>query len=161
MDIIIPFLADGLVFVLAAVTAVVAVWCVSNRHKFAVYSRMLVAGLTAYLVAKIMSVIYQPTQLRPFELMNVDPGASYLNNPGFPSDHALFVWVMVWAVWYMTKRRWLTVVCAVIALAVCVGRVLALVHAPIDVVGGTLAAAIGALWYFTNDTCKKDKSSVK
>ena len=36
---------------------------------------------------------------------------------------------------------------AAAALAVSLGRVAALVHAPIDIIGGFVAAALGALWY--------------
>ena len=147
MDSLIQLLADGLVFPLVLGAIVALVWLVPNRDKFSVYSRMLLAGLTSYLVAKLMALAYQPSEQRPFEQMGVDPGASYLNNPGFPSDHALFVWVIVFAVWYGTRNKWLAVVFAVVALLVCTGRVLALVHTPLDVLGGFAAAAVGAAWY--------------
>ncbi len=148
MDTIIKLLADGLVFPLVVIAIIALLACIPNRQKFALYSRMLVAGLTSYLVAKLLSLVYQPTTERPFEAMGVDPGASYLNNPGFPSDHSLFVWVIVFAVWYAARtRRWLVIVVVCLALGVCLGRVLALVHTPLDVVGGFVAAAIGAMWY--------------
>jgi undecaprenyl-diphosphatase len=147
MDGVIKLLADGLVIPLVATAAVTLVWLVPNKEKFAVYSRMLLAGLTSYFVAKLMALAWQPSVQRPFELLGVDPGASYLNNPGFPSDHSLFVWVLVFAVWYGTRRPWLAAILALMAILVCVGRVLALVHTPLDVVGGFVAATIGALWY--------------
>lgn len=159
MDLIVQLLADTIVFVLVALAAVSLLVLVPHREKFSVYSRMLVAGLTSYLVAKLMGLVWQPNEMRPFEMMGVDPGASYLNNPGFPSDHALFVWVIVFAVWYGTQNRTITLVCAAIALLVSVGRVLALVHAPIDVIGGFLAAGIGALWYV--DTVRSKKLAKK
>jgi membrane-associated phospholipid phosphatase len=34
-----------------------------------------------------------------------------------------------------------------LTVAVAIGRVLALVHTPIDVIGGMAIACIGALWY--------------
>lgn len=155
MDVIVQLLADTIVFALVALAALSLVVLVPRAQKFAVYSRMLVAGLTSYLVAKLMGLAWQPNAQRPFEMMGVDPGASYLNNPGFPSDHALFVWVIVFAVWYGTGNRTITLVCAAIALLVSVGRVLALVHAPIDVIGGFLAAGVGALWYVDAIQVKK------
>jgi membrane-associated phospholipid phosphatase len=36
-----------------------------------------------------------------------------------------------------------------LTVAVCVGRVLALVHTPLDIAGGILVACIGAVWYKT------------
>ena len=160
MDKMTPFLADGLVFVILAIAVFVFIFKIPNNKKYLIYGRMLVAGLTSYLVAKIMSVAYQPSSQRPFELMNVDPGTSYLDNPGFPSDHALFVWVLVFAVFYATRNRWLALIMAILAILVCIGRVVALVHAPIDVIGGTIAAMVGTMWYVDEHTCKKDKTHV-
>jgi undecaprenyl-diphosphatase len=105
------------------------------------------AGLTAYLVAKLLGAAYQPSGERPFEILGVAPGASYLNNPGFPSDHALFAAFLTFAVWFETKRKDLAVILAVLTVLLCIGRVLALVHTPLDVIGGILVAGVGALWY--------------
>ncbi len=148
MDYVIRLLADGLVVPLAILAVVALIVYVPNRDKFTMYSRMLVAGLTSYLIAKLMALVYQPNDARPFEVLGIEPGAAYLNNPGFPSDHVLLVWVIVFALWYgLSTKRWIVVLAGCMAVGVSIGRVLALVHAPIDVVGGLLAAAIGALWY--------------
>lgn len=155
MDILVKVLADGLVVPLVLIAVVSLVWLVPNRDKFRVYSRMLLAGLTAYFVAKLMALAWQPSSQRPFEVLGVDAGASYLNNPGFPSDHALFVWVIVWAVWYGTRRPKLAAALGVLAVLVGIGRVLALVHTPLDVLGGVVAASIGALWYFDDIRASK------
>ena len=96
---------------------------------------------------EILGLIYQPERLRPFELLGVNPGAAYLNNPGFPSDHALFAMFLVLAVWYALRRRSITIIMLTMALLVGVGRILALVHTPLDVVGGVAVACLGALWY--------------
>ena len=150
----VQLIADGLVFPLVILAAATLLLYVPNRRKFSVYSRMLVAGLTSYLVAKLFSLLYQPSAQRPFELLGVEPGASYLDNPGFPSDHALFVWVIVFAIWYGTRKPWVVAVALIIAVLVCVGRVLALVHTPLDIFGGVAAACIGALWYLDEKRAK-------
>lgn len=147
MDVVVQIIADTLVLPLVLVAAFMLLVCVPNSQKFAVYSRMLLAGLTSYLVAKLMATAWQPHLQRPFETLGLEPGASYLDNPGFPSDHALFVWVIVFAVWFGVRRPWFVILCATLALLVSVGRVLALVHAPVDVIGGFVAAAVGGLWY--------------
>ena len=118
------------------------------------------AGLTSYLVAKIMSIVYQPSSMRPFELMNVNPGASYMDNPGFPSDHSLFVWALVFAVIYAVRNKILSLSLIILAFLVCVGRVMALVHTPLDVIGGIVAAMIGAMWYIDELSCNKRKTNV-
>ena len=153
MDKLIPFLADGLVFIIVAISSFFLIVKVPNNRKYLTYGRILVAGLTSYLVAKIMSIVYQPSSMRPFELMNVNPGASYMDNPGFPSDHSLFVWAIVFAVIYAVRNK-------ILAFLVCVGRVMALVHTPLDVIGGIVAAMIGAMWYIDELSCKKRKTNV-
>lgn len=120
---------------------------IPNNKKLDAYKRILMAGLTSYMIAKFASVIYQPSDLRPFEILGLQAGASYLNNPGFPSDHALFVTAITLAVWFETRNKIATIILASLTVLVCVGRVLALVHSPIDVIFGFLIAFIGALWY--------------
>jgi len=144
---VVQIIADTLVLPLVAIATIALLVCVPNVKKFSVYSRMLLAGLTSYLIAKLMATAWQPNSERPFETMGLEPGVSYLDNPGFPSDHALFVWVIFFAVWFGVRNPWLVGLCAVVAALVSIGRVLALVHAPIDVLGGFIAAALGALWY--------------
>lgn len=110
------------------------------------------AGLTAYLFAKLIGAVYQPATERPYELLGVEPGASYLENPGFPSDHALFVTAIVCAVWFETRKKAVSIFLALCVVLICVGRVVALVHTPLDVVGGVMIALVGALWYAARDT---------
>lgn len=140
-------IADGLVVVLALVGTYALLRFIPNKEKYQAYARILMAGLTAYLMAKIISLLYQPAELRPFELMGVNPRASFLNNPGFPSDHALFAMAITLAVFFETGRKKLAAVCLAMTLLICTGRVLALVHTPLDVIGGVTIALAGAFWY--------------
>lgn len=75
----------------------------------------------------------------------------FLSNAGFPSDHALFTAFLTLAVWFETRRKAVTIVLASLTAVVCVGRVLALVHTPLDVAGGLVIASAGALWYLQVD----------
>ena len=144
---LIALIADGAVLPIIVIAGYALLFLVPKGHRFEAYSRVLMAGLTAYLIAKLLGAVYQPAVERPFEILGVEPGASYLNNPGFPSDHALVVSASVYAGWFETRARKLAIVIAVLAVLVCIGRVLALVHTPLDVIGGVVVAAIGALWY--------------
>lgn len=146
-DFIVHIIADALVVPIILIAVWALIFKVKEGNRFAAYSRVLMAGLTAYALAKFIGVVYQPTTLRPFELMGVEPGASFLNNPGFPSDHALFVAAILCAVWFETRSKAIAVTLLVLVLLVCIGRVVALVHTPLDVVGGVLIALVGALWY--------------
>jgi undecaprenyl-diphosphatase len=100
-------------------------------------------GLVALLFAKIISLLYHGQ--RPFETLGVAPGAAYLPDPGFPSDHALLVFTAVFVVWASTKNVRLSLALLVLAILVAVGRVAALVHTPLDIFGGLLCAFLAAV----------------
>ena len=144
---LVKIIADWLLIPLVLLALYELFFKVESKRRYEIYSRVLMAGLTSYVAAKILGLIYQPEQLRPFELLGVNPGAAYLNNPGFPSDHALFAMFLVLAVWYALRRRSITIIMLTMALLIGVGRILALVHTPLDVVGGMAVACLGALWY--------------
>lgn len=147
IDILTRFIADAAVIVVVLIAAWALIFKIPKGHRYEAYCRILMAGLTAYLLAKFAATVYQPSELRPFEILGVDPGASYLNNPGFPSDHALFVTAIACAVWFETRLKKTSIVLFVLVGLICLGRVLALVHTPVDVIGGVLIALVGALWY--------------
>lgn len=144
---IITLIADGAVIPIILIAGYALLFLVPRGARFDAYARILMAGLSAYLIAKLLGAVYQPATERPFELMGVAAGASYLNNPGFPSDHALFTTFLTLAVWFETRRKGLTIILAILTISVCIGRVLALVHTPLDVIGGIAVACLGALWY--------------
>lgn len=147
IDLIIRAVADYAVIFIVLVAAFSLIVYTPKGKRLESYARILMAGLTAYMLAKFVATIYQPAELRPFELLGMEAGASYLNNPGFPSDHALFVTAITAAVWFETRKKGISLLLVGLTLAVCIGRVLALVHTPLDVIGGVLIALVGALWY--------------
>lgn len=146
-NLLIRLLADGGIIPVVILGAWALIYKVPKGHRYEAYARILMAGLTAYLCAKLLGQIYQPVSQRPFELMGVRPGAAYLNNPGFPSDHVLFMSVLTLAVWFETHAKKITLAMVILTILVAIGRVLALVHTPTDVIGGMAIACIGALWY--------------
>ncbi len=148
MDIFVRLIADLLVIPVVLIGIYALIRYVPKSRRYQTYATVLMAGLTSYLVAKIIGLFFQPTNLRPFELLGVDAGASYLNNPGFPSDHTLFTMAIVLAVWFGAKNKKLALVALVLTLLIAIGRVLALVHTPLDVIGGIVIACVGAVWYF-------------
>lgn len=148
---IVKLFADGAIIPIVLIAGYALLFLVPKSHRFEAYARILMAGLTAYLLAKLLASVYQPSGERPFQILGVAPGASYLDNPGFPSDHALFTAFLTLAVWFETRRKGLAITLAVLTLIVCVGRVLALVHTPLDVIGGIVVASVGALWYLQRE----------
>lgn len=148
MELMVKILADYTMLPVVGIAGVVFMLGFRKSDWYDRYVRVFMAGVSSYFLAKLAALIWQPTGLRPFEEQGVDPGASYLNNPGFPSDHALFATFLTLAVWYVTKNVWLTAIMALLTTGMVIGRVLALVHTPLDVVGGIAIALIGGLWYF-------------
>ena len=155
MDALIRFLADGLVIIVALLAAYGFLWKVPQKKWFFWGWRVVAAGLTSYVTAKIIAHFYQPETMRPFEKLGVEAGAAFLPNPGFPSDHALFAMFLTLAVWYATRSKGLAIIMLVLTVIMGVARVLALVHTPLDVVGGFLIACVGIIWYYYGRNTKK------
>ena len=147
-----PFLtrliADGAIVPIILIGSFLLLFKVPKGHRYEAYCRILMAGLTAYLLAKLVASIYQPSLERPFEVLGVQAGALFLNNPGFPSDHTLFAAAITLAVWFETKFKRTALVLAGLTILVCIGRVVALVHTPMDVIFGVIFALLGSCWYF-------------
>jgi len=148
MELLVKLLADGLLLFLLGAAGLALLFWTSVRTKLTYYPYVIMAGLTSLLVGKLMSLIYQPATDRPFIEQGLTAGAAYIDNPGFPSDHVLLATVAALAVIVIVKKRWLSVVMIVAVLAIGVGRILALVHTPADVIGGLLAGLSGGVWYY-------------
>jgi len=155
-DLIIRLIADVAVIPVVLIGAYLLVFKIPKGQRYQAYTRILMAGLTAYLIAKFAATIYQPSDMRPFELLGLEPGALYLNNPGFPSDHALFVTAIALAVWFETKARKTAIVLFVLVGLIAIGRVVALVHTPADVIAGIVIACLGAVWYLNKPGGQKE-----
>jgi len=155
LDLIIHIIADAFVIPVILIGAFVLLFKIPKGGRFEAYTRILMAGLTSYLIAKFIASVYQPSFERPFEILGVAPGALYLNNPGFPSDHALFVTAITAAVWFETKMKKTTILLATLVVLICVGRVLALVHTPLDVIAGVVIGLVGAVWYLNKVPVEK------
>lgn len=147
MNFLIHLIADGAVILVVVIGGYAILFKIPKGGRFEAYTRILMAGLTSYLLAKLIASVYQPTFERPFEILGVAPGAFYLNNPGFPSDHALFVTAIAAAVWFETKMKKTSIILVALVILICIGRVVANVHTPLDVIGGIVIGLIGAVWY--------------
>ncbi len=143
---LVRLLADGTLLLILAIAGPAILWNI-RRDFWCTAPVLVMAGLTSLLVGKLMSLVYQPSVARPFLEAGASAGATYINNPGFPSDHALLATVAVVAVYVLTRNKQLTMLLASLVVLMGIGRVLALVHTPLDVVGGVFAGISGALWY--------------
>lgn len=146
MDLFIRITADTTLVVLVIVSALIVLSAL-RKHWWTNAPVLIMAGLTSLLAGKVLSLVYQPAIARPFIELGVSPGASYIDNPGFPSDHALLATVLVVAVWAVTRNHMLGIALSVLVIVMGVGRVLAYVHTPLDILGGVFAGLLGLIWY--------------
>jgi membrane-associated phospholipid phosphatase len=146
-DIIIRVAADGAMVPIVLIGAYALVFKIPKGQRFKAYKEIVFVGLFTYLLAKLIGAVFPVETIRPFEVAGKAAGASFLNKPCFPSDHTLFATTLAAAVWFETKQKALTWIIAGLIIVVAVGRVLALVHTPADVIGGVVIALIGSIWY--------------
>lgn len=141
------FADGGLIAIISLSAAVGAYWLVKEKPNLRILAPyVLMAGLTSLLVGKLLSLL--PIQeARPFVEQGVQAGAAFINNPGFPSDHALLATVVVMAVYVLTPYKKIAYGLLVLTLLMCAARVFALVHTPLDILGGIAAGLVGTLWY--------------
>ena len=159
MNLLIRFLADGLVVPVVLIGAYVLLVKVPKGHRLESYARVIMAGLTALLFGELVGSFWQPDVARPFVELGVAAKAAYLVNAGFPSLHVLFCAATSLAVWFEAKQRKTAVFLLVLTILIAIGRVLALVHTPLDVAGGFVFAGFGGLWYFTAPSFSARKNS--
>lgn len=154
-DTIIRIMADGLVVPVVLIAAWVLLR-IPRKEWWDHLTRGIFMGLVALFIAKIMSLAYQERE-RPFALLGIHPKAAYLNNPGFPSDHVLFVFCITFVVWAVTKNKPWSLTLAILSVLIALGRVLALVHTPLDVAGGFVAALLAATIVYGKDFYRTTK----
>lgn len=161
MQVIVMVMADGMLVAIVLLAAYALLCKVRRGDRYEKYMRVMMAGVTSYVFAKFIAQIWQPEATRPFEQLGQQAGASFLNNPGFPSDHTLFAMFLTLAVWYVTRSKWLAGAMFLMTILLAVGRVLALVHTPLDVIGGMVIACTGIIWYSRVTRVSRHKSIVK
>lgn len=144
-DLLIKIIADWLVVAVVLVGGA-GFLLLAKKDRYEQVARAVLTGLVALLLAKIASLLYQGE--RPFVLLGEEPKAAFLNNPGFPSDHALLVFVITFVVWAGTKNKPLALALLIMSILVAFGRVIALVHTPADVIGAAVCALLAATFMY-------------
>lgn len=138
----IRFMADWLI-VFMAVICVLAIIKTTHRSLKRVFADAIVVLAIGFVLTRLLSLFYQG--YRPYVELGIEPGAWAANNPGFPSEHAMVAMSLVLIAWATTRNRSLSVLLLGCAFAVCLGRVAALVHTPVDIIFGALCACLAAL----------------
>jgi PAP2 superfamily. len=158
---IIVFLARDLIWVMAVLTLGVVgfdLWK-STNSKYSILKRIrhanwrkvgfiVLAFLLAFLVAQLFHLL--PVEIyRPYQIVMRRPLIIPSTDTPFPSDHVMMAFALALAITFMTRFKKISLIGYALAVCVALGRVLALVHSPLDVFGGILCAVIGAaVWYY-------------
>ncbi|MFA6135969.1 MAG: phosphatase PAP2 family protein [Candidatus Paceibacterota bacterium] len=78
---------------------------------------------------------------RPFETLSIDSLISHPAGGAFPSGHTVFLFALVFVVFLLNKKWGWTF--GVLSLVSVIGRVMAGVHWPVDILGGIIVAFVG------------------
>lgn len=139
VDNLIIFCAKYLVFLIPLVWLYVFFKIeIKSRRQFILTTLLAVA--IAVILSKLAGKFY--FHHRPFVMNNITPLVSHPNNNGFPSDHTLLATTLALVI--TVYRKQLGVVALIVAISVGIGRVLADVHWPVDIIGGLMFGVIAA-----------------
>ena len=134
---LIVFLADKMHIVIAGIAVVYFIFTsIKNKITLAVYGAFTLP--VAYVLGKALSVLIH-TQ-RPFVTLGVTPLVAHVADNGFPSEHTLYALIIAGVIYMVQKQLGLLLIA--LALLVGVGRVFALVHNPIDIIGSAVLAFV-------------------
>ena len=141
---IIVFAADYLI-VIIALLAVFFWWRQTKALKKEIIWRAAISFPIIFIISRIMGALYYNP--RPFVLLNVTPFVAHIADNGFPSDHTLLSAASA-ALVFSFNKKWGAVL-FILAILVGVGRVAALVHHPVDILGSLAAASVAmvAVYY--------------
>ena len=139
MNSIIVFVAEYFLYLSVIVTGLFWLRC-RKSTKIELLIRFVLGGVIALALAKVGAYLYYDP--RPFVTEHVRPLFPHAADNGFPSDHMLLTSFLGFTILAYSKRTGMLLL--VIALAVGAARVAAHVHSPIDIVGSTIFAAVGA-----------------
>ncbi len=141
MDSIIIFCAKYLIFFIGLLAAY-TYYRTNKRREFLI--AVILAIIIALILAKLAGAIYYHP--RPFVTEHIKPLISHGSDNGFPSEHTVAAMTLTTVIYFYRKKF------AALALGltffVGLGRVLAHVHSPIDIIGGVAIGAVaGYLGY--------------
>ena len=144
MHSLIVFCAKNLIYVI--VLLVFMVWLkLSSKLKKEFAAAVALAGIIAFGLSKVAGGLYFDP--RPFVTQHLQPLVSHGADNGFPSEHTVLAMTLTAVVYYYNKR--VAVALFIMTVFVGVGRVLAHVHSPIDVLAALafgLIAGVTGVW---------------
>lgn len=140
MNTIIVFCAQYLY--LFVIVGIGITWLLTTKNlKVQLIVATVIAGATAFILSRIASKLYYDP--RPFVAQHVKALIAHQTDNGFPSDHALLTMTLA-SITYCFNRKIATVM-LFLTFIIGIARVLAKVHAPLDIGAGWFFGIIGAI----------------
>lgn len=138
-EILITFVASFLIWFMFA--GLVFLWVIDGRVTKEVVLHALLACITAWVIAEMIKTLFPTT--RPFIMDGKLPLTLTIPfDAAFPSSHETISFALAATVWYHNKKIGAAFV--ITAILIGVGRVVANVHYPIDILGGAILGLIVA-----------------
>lgn len=137
---IVSFLNTYGVFILF-IAVITYLWFVKKEKEEALH--VILASTLAVAASIILKELFGFT--RPFYLTNVEAQAGYLSAATFPSIHSSLAFALSTTVWMHQKK--LGIVLLFLSIMVGLGRILANVHFPIDILVGAIVGVSVALFF--------------
>ncbi|HRI36611.1 MAG TPA: phosphatase PAP2 family protein [bacterium] len=128
----------------------VGLWLYGVAKSSSVYRRealLLFYGIVASFVLYVLLNLGLPMRARPETVLAVRPVIDHLPDNSFPSGHAIFASASALGAWiFLTLRRvYWTMIFFALGLLMCLARILAGVHYPLDIVAGYALGVTGPL----------------
>jgi undecaprenyl-diphosphatase len=140
MNFLIIFFAKYIYLFLVAIVLVFIILSTANIRKQLAKVSLFSLPLSFLLLKILASLYYNP---RPFVVNHIQPLITHAADNGFPSDHTTLCATFASIIFIFNKKIGIFLYC--LTLLVGVSRVLALVHHPIDILGG-LATGIFSVY---------------
>lgn len=143
MHILIKILADFLI-IIVIVWSLVVMLKLPKEVRTEYIVRGLIIGIVAEGLGQVAGLIYQHAP--PFVAQNITPLAWHINNVNsFPSDHMMFACAATFVVWASTKNWRIGLPLLLLSLIIGIGRIMAHVHWPLDILASLVIAGIVSL----------------
>ena len=143
MHILIKIMAD-FVFVVVIIWALIVMLKLAKDIRTEYIVRGIITGVVAEGLGQVAGTFYHHAP--PFVAQHIQPLAWHINNVNsFPSDHMMLVSAATFVAWASTKNWKVGVPLLILSLIVGVGRVMAHVHWPIDIVASFIIAGVVTL----------------
>lgn len=139
-SVLITFMASLLVWFMFL--GLLVLWIVDGRIKKEQALHALLSSIVAWIVVEMLKSLTETT--RPFRLNGADPLTLTIpNGHSFPSAHTAVAFAIAVTIWL--HDRSVGYVFLLLAVLVGVGRILANVHYPVDIIGGAVVGIVVAV----------------